>query len=152
MTRISPFTTIQRTWGKGTHSFRRLQSFVYQVLVAALFTINVKDTQTGLKLFRREVLQATLPRVLVKRYAFDLELLVVAHHLGYRRVVEAPITIQEQFATTTNLRAAARVLVDTAAIFYRLRILKYYDRASAARQTSSRGVNAERTTSKRERA
>jgi alpha-galactosidase len=129
-----------------------LQSFVYQVLVAALFTINVKDTQTGLKLFRRQVLQATLPRVLVKRYAFDLELLVVAHHLGYRRVVEAPITIEEQFATTTNLAAAARVLVDTAAIFYRLRILKYYDRGSTPRQTTSGDVNAEDTTSKRERA
>jgi glycosyltransferase involved in cell wall biosynthesis len=108
-------------------AFRRLQSFVYQLLIAALFTINVKDTQSGLKLFRRDVLRSLLPRVLVKRYAFDLELMVVAHHLGYRRIVEAPIEIQEQFSTTTNLRAAFRVLVDTAAIFYRLRILRYYD-------------------------
>ena len=108
--------------------FRRTQSFLYQMLIAALFTINVKDTQTGLKLFRRDVLRAILPRVLVKRYAFDLELLVVAHHLGYRRIVEAPVEIREQFATTTNLRAAARVLVDTAAVFYRLKILRYYDR------------------------
>ena len=108
-------------------AFRRLQSFVYQLLIAALFTINVKDTQSGLKLFRRDVLRSLLPRVLVKRYAFDLELLVVAHHLGYRRIVEAPIEIQEQFSTTTNLRAAFRVLVDTAAIFYRLRIIRYYD-------------------------
>lgn len=112
-------------------AFRRVQSLAYQALVAALFTINVRDTQTGLKLFRRDVLRAVLPRVLVKRYAFDLELLVVAHHLGYRRIVEAPIEIQEQFSTTTNLRAAARVLVDTAAIFYRLRLLKYYDRDHA---------------------
>jgi len=108
-------------------AFRRLQSLVYQLLIAGLFTINVKDTQSGLKLFRRDVLRSLLPRVLVKRYAFDLELLVVANHLGYKRIVEAPIEIQEQFATTTNLRAAFRVLVDTAAIFYRLRIIGYYD-------------------------
>jgi glycosyltransferase involved in cell wall biosynthesis len=108
-------------------AFRRLQSFVYQLLIAALFTVNVKDTQSGLKLFRRDVLRSLLPRVLVKRYAFDLELLVVAHHLGYKRIVEAPIEIQEQFSTTTNLRAAFRVLVDTAAIFYRLRVIRYYD-------------------------
>jgi glycosyltransferase involved in cell wall biosynthesis len=109
--------------------FRRMQSFAYQMLVAALFTIHVKDTQTGLKLFRRDALRVILPRVVVKRYAFDLELLVVAHHLGFRRIVEAPIEIHEQFATTTNMRAAARVLIDTAAIFYRLRLLKYYDRS-----------------------
>jgi glycosyltransferase involved in cell wall biosynthesis len=108
--------------------FRRLQSFVYQMLVATLFQINVKDTQTGLKLLRRDVLLAVTPRVLVKNYAFDLELLVVAHRLGYNKIVEAPVVIKEQFSTTTNLTAAWRVLLDTAAIFYRLRILKYYDR------------------------
>lgn len=108
--------------------FRRLQSFVYQTLIALLFQINVKDTQTGLKLFRRDVLLAVLPRVLVKAYAFDLELLVIAHRLGYQRVVEAPIAIKQQFSTTTNLKAAWRVLLDTFAIFYRLRVLKFYDR------------------------
>lgn len=108
--------------------FRRLQSFAYQTLVALLFRVNVRDTQTGLKLFRRDVLMRVMPRVLVKAYAFDLELLVVAHHLGYKRVVEAPITIKEQLSTTTNLLAAWHVLVDTLAVFYRLRVLKFYDR------------------------
>lgn len=109
-------------------AFRRLQSFAYQMVVATLFQINVKDTQTGLKLLRRDVLQAVMPRVLVKNYAFDLELLTVAQHLGYSKIVEAPVVIKEQFSTTTNLLAVWRVLLDTAAIFYRLRILKYYDR------------------------
>ena len=66
--------------------------------------------------------------MLVKQFAFDLELLVVANHLGYRHFCEAPIRLNYQFESTVNLGSAWNVLWDTAAIFYRLRILHYYDR------------------------
>ena len=69
-----------------------------------------------------------LPLLAIKRFAFDLELLVVARQLGYTKVVEAPISLEYQFESTVNLRSAWRVLWDTAAIFYRLRILRYYRR------------------------
>jgi hypothetical protein len=91
-----------------------------------LFNLNVRDTQTGLKLFRRQVLREALPLLAIKKFAFDLELLVVARQLGYRKIVEAPISLDYQFQSTVNLGAAWRVLWDTAAIFYRLRILRYY--------------------------
>ena len=106
--------------------FRRLQSAMYQLLTRVLFNLNVRDTQTGLKLFRRQVLSETLPLLAIKRFAFDLELLVVAHFLGYKKVCEAPITLDYQFESTVNLGSAWNVLWDTAAIFYRLRILRYY--------------------------
>jgi glycosyltransferase involved in cell wall biosynthesis len=108
--------------------FRRLQSAIYQLLVRLLFNLDVRDTQTGLKLFRRQVLQEALPLLAIKKFAFDLELLVVAHQLGYRKIVEAPISLDYQFESTVNLGSAWRVLWDTAAIFYRLRILRYYQR------------------------
>src|SRR5207248_10466725 len=85
-------------------------------------------TQTGLKRFRRRVLQEALPLLAIKKFAFDLELLVVAHQVGFRKIVEAPIRLDYQFESTVNLRSAWRVLWDTAAIFYRLRILRYYKR------------------------
>ena len=109
-------------------AFRRFQSAVYQLLVRILFNLNVRDTQTGLKLFRKQVLADALPLLAIKRFAFDLELLVVAHHLGYRKICEAPISLNYQFESTVNLRSAFDVLWDTAAIFYRLRILRYYQR------------------------
>jgi glycosyltransferase involved in cell wall biosynthesis len=109
-------------------AFRRLQSAVYQLVVRVLFNLNVRDTQTGLKLFRKQVLADALPLLAIKRFAFDLELLVVAHQLGYRNLCEAPISLNYQFESTVNLRSAWRVLWDTAAIFYRLRILRYYQR------------------------
>jgi glycosyltransferase involved in cell wall biosynthesis len=108
--------------------FRRLQSAAYQLLIRVLFNLNVRDTQTGLKLFRRQVLQETLPLLAIKQFAFDLELLVVAGQLGYTNVCEAPISLDFRFESTVNLGSAWRVLWDTAAIFYRLRILRYYRR------------------------
>lgn len=106
--------------------FRRLQSALYQMLVRVLFNLDVRDTQTGLKLFRRQVLQEALPLLAIKRFAFDLELLVVARQLGYGKVCEAPVKLDFQFESTVNLASAWNVLWDTAAIFYRLRILRYY--------------------------
>ena len=108
--------------------FRRFQSAIYQLVVKVLFNLDVRDTQTGLKLFRRNVLREALPLLAIKKFAFDLELLVVARQLGYRKVIEAPISLDYQFESTVNLGSAWRVLWDTAAIFYRLRILRYYHR------------------------
>jgi len=106
---------------------RRIYSWAYQALLQVLFSLNVRDTQVGLKLFRRQVLADVLPRIVVKRFAFDLELLVVAHHLGYTQVVEAPVRIGERFNSTINLKAIMSILQETAAIFYRRNILHYYD-------------------------
>lgn len=107
---------------------RRFQSLVYQVLIRLLFRLKVRDTQTGLKLFRRRVLEEVVPLLAIKRFAFDLELLVVARQLGYRKVMEAPVDLDYKFETTADLKATWHVLWDTAAIFYRLRILRYYSR------------------------
>lgn len=106
---------------------RRLYSATYQALLHALFDLQVRDTQVGLKLFRREVLAVVLPRIVVKRYAFDLELLVVAHHLGFSHMVEAPVHIGQRFSSTINRRAIMSILLETAAIFYRKNVLRYYD-------------------------
>lgn len=103
-------------------------SIGFQCLVRVLFRLNVRDTQTGLKLIRRDVLAAVLPRMLEKRFAFDLELLVVARRLGYRRFLEAPIVLQHQFRSTISLISVGHTLLDTLSIFYRLRFLRTYDR------------------------
>lgn len=107
---------------------RRIYSFFYFMLVRSLFGLPVRDTQTGIKLFRREVLEHVLPRVLVKRFAFDLELLANVHHFGYR-IVEAPVVVNfKRVCSRLRLPAVWNVFVDTLAIFYRMRILRYYDR------------------------
>ncbi len=111
--------------------FRRLQSLAYQLLIRTLFNLDVSDTQTGHKLLNREVVADVVPLLAVKRFAFDLELLVVARKLGFRRIAEAPIELSYQFESTVSPRAVFQILWDTAAIFYRLRITRYYDRRRA---------------------
>ncbi|HTX62636.1 MAG TPA: glycosyltransferase [Acidimicrobiales bacterium] len=106
---------------------RRVYSWAWQQLVLALFGLHVRDTQTGLKLVRREVLADVLPRMREKRFAFDLELLVVARRLGYQRFVEVPVRIRQRFGSTVSPRAVAGMLTDLVAIFYRLRFTRDYD-------------------------
>ncbi len=109
---------------------RRVYSYCYQLLNRMLFKMEIRDTQVGMKLFRRDVLQTMLPLLTIKRFAFDLELLVVAHHLGFHRIIEAPITIRHQFSSSVSWRSIYQILWDTLAIFYRSRILKSYDLSS----------------------
>jgi glycosyltransferase involved in cell wall biosynthesis/O-antigen/teichoic acid export membrane protein len=106
---------------------RRLYSWGYQQLNRALFRYPPRDTQTGVKFFRREVLADVLPRTLEKRFAFDLELFVVARHRGFDDFVEMPVDIVERFSSSISLRAVRQMLTDTFAIFYRLRIVKFYE-------------------------
>lgn len=105
---------------------RRAYSWGYQQLVRILFRLNVRDTQTGIKLVRRQVLQAVLPLMVERGYAFDLELLVLARHLGFTDLVEAPVRIVERFSSTISPRAVAAIFRDTLAIFWRLRIRRSY--------------------------
>ncbi len=110
---------------------RRFLSSGYEMFVRALFGLQVKDTQTGIKVFRRSVLEEVLPMGLVKRYAFDAELLILAKRMGFK-IVEAPIETESWDGEGTGVvpREIVRMLTDTLGIFYRLYIIKYYDRSN----------------------
>jgi glycosyltransferase involved in cell wall biosynthesis len=110
-------------------STRRVASWCYQQLNRLLFRLDVRDTQVGLKVFSRRVADDVLPLVLVKRFAFDLELLAVASSLGYDRIRELPVRLDYRFTGSgVGSVAVLGALWDTAAIFYRLRILRTYER------------------------
>jgi glycosyltransferase involved in cell wall biosynthesis len=112
---------------------RRIVSFFYQLFVRLFTGLNVRDTQAGLKIFRRPVLEKALPRLLVKRYAFDLELLTVARRLGFKKIYEAPVKLTYNFEDLTHAfvffgpNSIYYTLVDTLAIIYRLKIRRFYD-------------------------
>lgn len=111
---------------------RKILSFGYQILVLLLFGFKARDTQVGMKFFRREVLEKVLPRLLVKKFAFDVEILAVANYLGYKRIYEAPVDIKLRFGGTSTItskkfiKQVFAMLIDTLAIFYRIKILNYY--------------------------
>lgn len=110
---------------------RKILSLGFYWLVHFLFGFKVKDTQAGIKIFKREVLEKVLPVLLVKSYAFDIELLSVSYRFGFKRIYEAPIKLNYQFKSLTKsstLHAIYKMLWDTAAVFYRLKLLRYYDK------------------------
>ncbi|MBO7687891.1 MAG: glycosyltransferase [Kiritimatiellae bacterium] len=115
-----PESSVQYPW------HRRLASAIYFGLVRLVVGLPVTDTQTGMKLFRRQVLGDALDRMLVKTYAFDLELLSIAYGRG-AKVSEAPVEIRfgEKFGALKP-RTVREMMHDTLAIFYRLRVLNYY--------------------------
>ena len=111
-------------------STRKLMSNIYYYLIKILFRLPIKDTQTGIKLFKYEVLENVFPKVLAKKYAFDLELLANAHRLGYQ-IVEAPVILNYQRGSRIRLHDIMVIMQDTFAIFYRMHILHYYDKRKA---------------------
>ncbi|HCR36168.1 MAG: Dolichol-phosphate mannosyltransferase [Candidatus Nomurabacteria bacterium GW2011_GWF1_31_48] len=106
---------------------RKIMSFMVQKATRLFFGLNVSDTQTGLKVFKREVLIKVLPRLLVKRWAFDLEILSVASRLGFKKIYESPVEINYNFSSNVGLKAIQNFITDYLAIIYRTYILHYYD-------------------------
>jgi glycosyltransferase involved in cell wall biosynthesis len=72
---------------------RRVYSLGYFLLVKLLFGLPVRDTQTGLKLVRRDLLLQALEKTENRGFTLDLELLVRLVQLG-AVMVEAPVVVR----------------------------------------------------------
>lgn len=106
--------------------YRKFLSNSFYLLTRVLFGLPVKDSQAGLKLFKKSVLDDVFPRIIVKGYAFDLELLVVANTHGYK-IAEAPIDLRfARFTNRVGLKAVKNILIDTLGVLYRLKVLHFY--------------------------
>ena len=74
---------------------RRIYSRGYYVLVKLMFGLPVRDTQTGLKLVRRDILCKAVEQTQLDGFAFDLELLVHLVEAG-AKMIEAPVLVSHQ--------------------------------------------------------
>lgn len=109
---------------------RKLFSRFYNKYAGLLTGVKVSDTQVGIKFYTKEVVAAVLPRLLVKRFAFEIEFLAVASKLGFTSIAEVPILLQEDKKNSTiTFFEGLRSFWDTTAVFYRLRILDYYGKS-----------------------
>ena len=108
---------------------RKVFSIGYHLLTRLLFGLRITDSQRGVKIFKREVLDKILPRLLVERFAFDIEILAVAYRLGFKKIHDGPVEMDARrfkYSSITTTTVASMFL-DTMAIFYRLNLLHYYD-------------------------
>lgn len=107
---------------------RKVLSLGYYFGVKLLFGLKLTDTQSGIKLFKRAVVEKIVSKLLVKTYAMDIEMLVVAKHFGFTRIYEAPIEVVFNKETSRiKWKTVFWMLWDTLAVFYRLKVLHYYD-------------------------
>jgi len=116
-------------------ALRKILSYGYYYFVRFIFGLNVRDTQAGIKIYKKKVLEKVLPRLVEKKFAGDLEILVVARSLGFHRIFEAPIKLNYYLGGVTsaaNMKSIVGIFVDTLAIFYRSRILRFYSKSPKA--------------------
>ena len=99
---------------KVTYPFkRRILSRVCQLASRILFRLNVADTQTGLKIYKREILNKIIPKFKTQGYAIDIEMLVAARRLGYTKIFESPVDLSAyKFSGAVNYRAVRQVAFD----------------------------------------
>ena len=68
---------------------RQFASRVFHAIVQGLFWLNVKDTQCGAKVMRREVVEKTHSSLRIADMAFDINLLYAVKRAGFK-ILEVP--------------------------------------------------------------
>ncbi len=71
---------------------RKIMSIGYYALLRILFHLHTKDTQTGLKLFRRDTILPIIENIQTSGYAFDIEILATAAKHN-QKMIELPVEV-----------------------------------------------------------
>jgi dolichyl-phosphate beta-glucosyltransferase len=64
--------------------YRQILGRLGNLVIRLLAVPNIKDTQCGFKAFTEEAAEKIFPQLTIKRWGFDIEVLVIARLLGYR--------------------------------------------------------------------
>ncbi len=95
---------------------RRVMSLCYYLMLKVLFNLKIKDTQTGIKLFRQEVIKPICENLITSGFAFDIEILATASKKGYK-IIEMPITLnfsrERREKSRMTLKTILKVFKDT---------------------------------------
>ncbi len=108
---------------------RKVISMCYYIMLLTLFHLNVKDTQTGLKVFKAEAIKPVGHLIRTSGFAYDIELLVAVHRRGYK-IAQMPVEVvfvREKNAGRIGMKDCIQAFFDTWAIFNRVYFKHYYD-------------------------
>jgi glycosyltransferase involved in cell wall biosynthesis len=97
---------------------RHLVGLTFNALVRAAFGLPHRDTQCGLKAFRREALERLRDWLTIDGFAVDVEMLLAARALRLR-VNEVPVTVAYESAASSVrlMRSAAAMSADLLHLF-----------------------------------
>lgn len=98
--------------------YRQFLTRVLNAWVRVVLSLEIRDTQCGFKMFRREVARTLFAHRRIDGFGFDLEVLYLAKQLGYR-VKEGPISWRRMRGSKVNLLAdSLRMLVNVFQVRY----------------------------------
>ncbi|MDK2373313.1 MAG: glycosyltransferase family 2 protein [Candidatus Korarchaeota archaeon] len=89
---------------------RYLASRVFSALARIFLGIPYSDTQTGMKIFKKYVLNDILPLVTDAGFVSDSEMLAIAHKAGFR-VIEVPVIVNYSSKSTVTLTTILSMLI-----------------------------------------
>ena len=101
---------------------RKVICYICYWITQALFRFPIHDTQTGLKMFKREVLDKVLPLSHIKGWAFDVEILALAQQFGYT-IKEIPVIVEKDIEgqSTIKLQSIYITFWDIISIFKKIK-------------------------------
>ena len=111
---------------------RKVISLGYYMMLLVLFHLNVRDTQTGLKVFKAEAVKPVAHLVRTSGFAYDIELLVAVHRRGFK-IEQMPVKVvyvRDKNTRRIGMSDIVKAFRDTWAIFYRVYFKHYYDEPS----------------------
>ena len=111
----------------GVHQpwFREFGGRLFNLLVRLFTGLKLRDTQCGLKLFRRTTTRRAFELQRVEGFGFDPELLFLIERLG-GKVVEVPVRWNDNPATKVHfLRDATRMTLELVLLRWRWALGKY---------------------------
>ena len=100
-------------------------------LVVRLFALpGIHDSQCGFKLFRLGVVEPIFSRARIDGFGFDVEILAIARHLGYR-IAEVPVRWLNDDDSRVSLRQGAVAFLDPLRVRLGLWLGRYGPRGGA---------------------
>lgn len=84
--------------------FRRFISRGYNLIVRALFLFPYSDTQCGAKVFRREVLEKNVNKMISSQWNFDVALLFCLKKEANAKIIDIPTIWKDKQASKINLK------------------------------------------------
>jgi glycosyltransferase involved in cell wall biosynthesis len=100
--------------------FRRFISRCYNLIVRALFLFPYTDTQCGAKVFRREILEGNMDKMISSQWNFDVALLFCLKKEADAKIIDIPTIWEDRQASKVNLKRTPMLML---ASLIRLRLL-----------------------------
>lgn len=91
--------------------FRRFLSMGYYFFLKILFHLKIKDTQTGIKLFKSEIVKPICDTLETNGFAFDIEILAKATKRGYK-IIEMPIKLKFNRSRSEKSRFTLKIIAN----------------------------------------